>query len=114
MLRIVLPVEVAAQPACSFRVLGVASGPDVCGSEVRAVGIRIPKGLDDLDDVFVKQCLHAGELRMQAELAVEVEHIFTGLAEGWAVLVVKGVGVRDDGIEPVVATCELDQDKHVV
>lgn len=112
-----LGVEVATEPAVAGGG-GVGGVPDVHGLEVGAVGVGVADALDDGGLAVVEELFERAHLGVEADAvgvgAGELEGFVLADADAGAGLVVLGHAVGDDGVEPVVAAGELDDDEDVV
>ncbi len=88
--------------------------PDVQTFEVRVHGVWVSDALHQRHLAGVEELLDAGHHRVEADLCSEREHLVSRDPDRRASLKVGRVGVRHDGVEPVVATAELKDDQHMV
>ena len=106
-------VQPAAQPAGGAGPVRRAGLPDVHRPEVAAVRLRVADAPDDRQPLAVPQRLAALHRRVQAEpVAQRRAPRPRSYASSGAGVVVRRVGVRDDGVEPVVAAVQGDQDER--
>ena len=86
--------------------------PDVHRAEVRAIWIRVADALDDRERAALVEFAEPGEIRVQRDPVVERDHRLRVHRQLAARVEVGTVGVRDHGVQTVVATAELDHDQH--
>ncbi len=116
-----LGVHVPTEPAVA-RARELGGVPDVHGLEVRAVGVGVPDALDNGAQPVVVQLLDARQRPVQGDAlralgadARQLEQlVLAPEADARADAVVVVVAEGDDGVEPVVAARELDDDQDVV
>jgi hypothetical protein len=113
------PVEVAAEPAAVAERARRAGLPDVVGREVRVVVVGVVDALHDGDAPVAVEAVQRLERRVEAHgpvvgPLVERQQRRRGEADRRPHLVVDGApraGARDDGVEPVVAAAEVEDDE---
>ena len=92
--------------------VGIGCGvPDFHRAEMRAVGIGVAGVLDDGHVPGVELALERGEGGVEADLVVELEGGILRDADGGPGLVIEVVAEGDDGVEPIVAAAQLEDDE---
>jgi hypothetical protein len=86
--------------------------PDIHGPEVTAVGLRVPDAEDDREAPGVPEPFEAGQHRVEAERVGEVQDLRGWVREFGAGRMVGRVGIRDHGVQPVVATVQRHYDER--
>ena len=112
--RVELACQQLAEPA--FRLLHGRVGvlPDVQPLEVRVHGVRVADTPHERDLAGVEELFHAGHDRVEPDVRIERQHFVVRDPDRRPRLPVCRVGVRDDGVETVVAAAELEDHQHVV
>ena len=77
--------------------------PDLDGSEMRQIGLRVTHALHDGQLAFFPHWQGGLELRVQTHTLVEFEDVFPANGDGVAQLVIGVVGIGHHGVEAVVA-----------
>jgi hypothetical protein len=79
---------------------------------VAAVRLRVADALDDRQPVLPPQRVQALHGRVEADAVPQRQHLARRVGEVRPRLLVGGVGGGHDGVEPVVAAVERDEDEH--
>ena len=98
----------ATEPALVANVIGQRSVPDVHGAEVGPVGVGVADALNDGELALVPEALEGLHAGPQPDVVVDLDDVVLGYAHGRAIVVVVAAGVRDDRVEGIVATRELN------
>ncbi|NKA71379.1 hypothetical protein GO283_01060 [Ralstonia solanacearum] len=102
------------QPPFVQILVGARGGvPDLDGAEMRQIGLRIRHPLHHRELARLPQRHQRLQGRMQAIAIVELQHLLALDGDARAQRVVLRAGIRDHGVEPVIAALELDQDQQV-
>ena len=81
---------------------------------MRPVGIGVADALHDGKLAVLQQLVEALHGGVQANLVIDLQHLALGEVQGGPILVVKIVGVRDDGVEPIVAAGHLEDHENII
>lgn len=103
-----LQSRVAADRASRTR---ISAKPNIAGSEVAVVGVRVAESRQRRERTFIQHLLPAAQIGMQAQLVVELDDLLVLDPRVVAVLVILFVSVGDQGAQGVMAATEL-QDDH--
>ncbi len=78
---------------------------------MRAVRVWIADALHDRQVAGLPEPVQILECRVQAHVVIQLENLAGLDPERWPALVVHIVGVRDDGVQSVIAAAELEHDQ---
>ena len=109
-----LPVEPAADPAGAGSAAEAAVHPDAHRREVREVRVRVADALHDGELAGIVQTLQVAELGVEPARPVEREDRRRRDGDVRSHRLVRRIGERHDGVEPVVAAVEHDDDEDPV
>ena len=115
-------IERAAQPAqivasAQIRPRSVRPGivpgrvPVGHALEVRPIWVRITNALNDRQAPALEQLGHGFHRRVQSQSITDPQEVFGRQAEHVAVPRIALIRVRHDGVDPIIAPCELDDDE---
>ena len=81
---------------------------------MRAIGIGIADALHDRDAAILKEIVEPGEGGVEPDAAVDLDDAVFANADRRPHALIRVVGIRHDGIEPVVPAAHLNDDEDVV
>ena len=106
-------VQIAPGPARAERARGAAARDPVLPlHEVGARRPRIAGVVYHRHLAFTPKLFQWRQRRVHAGLVVQRDGIATGNSDGWPLPVVDIVANRDDRVQPVVTSAQLNDDKH--
>ena len=79
--------------------------------EVRPIGVRITNALDDRQPPALEQLGHGFHCRVQTQPITDPQEVFGRQAQHLSVPRIALIRVRHDGVDPIIAPCELDDDE---
>ena len=88
--------------------------PDVETLEVGVDGIGIADALHQRHLARIEELLHARHHRVEADLRIQRQDLGGGDADRWSRLKIGRIRIGNDGVEPIVATPELEDHQHAV
>ena len=107
--QIVAPAQIRARSVCP----GIEPGRVPVGHalEVRPIWIRITNALDDRQPAALEQLGHGFHRRVQPQSITDPQDVFGRQAQHFSVPRIALIRVRHDGVDPIIAPCELDNDE---
>ncbi len=76
-----------------------------------AVIIRVPDALQNGQTPVIQQLAQSLQLRVQAQVVIDPQHVFGGQSQGFAAAAVDIIRIGHDGIQTVIAAGQLQHDQ---
>src|SRR5580765_3684539 len=106
-------IEISPEPPISFDFFRVTSRlPNLCGAEMRAVGVRVADALDNCQMAGIVKLFEAAHARMESDVIIHFQDLlFSQTNPGPGAMIVI-VGVGNDRVKAVVAAGHLEDDQN--
>ena len=106
-------VKVAAEPSGGEKLVALGGGfPDFGRAKVAAIGIRVADILNDCDFSIPVQVGYFFQGWVESHIFSDRDELLGFESEPWPEAKIVGVLKRNQGIEAVVSSGQLDKDKH--
>src|SRR5215471_19238592 len=109
--RIEMIVGETAKPAERLAGIRHAGVPVTHRREVREARVVVAAAVHDSHPPVFVEALESHHRRMEAERVADLQHLFRGDADTWTRAIVRGIGVRHDGVQPVVSARQFQHDE---